>query len=532
VRRPSRRWPALACLVLAAVGAGGPAAAQEPEPPRALVSTAPVAPSGRTIAVRAGEDLQAALDRAQPGDVVALEPGATFHGPFTLPRKTGDGWIVVRTAEPDASFPAPGRRVTPAHAHLMPKLVSAGPPVVATAPGAHHYRLVGLEIHPAPGAFVYDLVALGSGARTAEDLPHHIVVDRCYLRADPDKGGRRGVARNARHAAVVDSHLAGFREAGADSQAIAGWSGPGPFKIANNYLEAAGENLMFGGGDPPIADVVPSDIEIRGNHLAKPAAWQARPQNAEGRPWTVKNLFELKNARRVLVEGNLFERNWAQAQTGFAILFTVRNQDGGAPWSAVEDVAFVGNVVRHAGAGVSILGRDDLKPSGPARRIAIRHNLFDDIGAERWGGRGTLFQILNGPAHVAIEHNTALQTGNVLVVEGPPPDAFVYRHNVTGHGPYGIIGTGTGPGRPTIERYFPAALIAGNVIAGGGAVRFPGDTRVAASLDDVGFVDRARGDYRLGPGSRYRGIAGGRDPGVDWPALGPTFRAAEPGAGG
>ena len=50
--------------------------------------------------------------------------------------------------------------------------------------------------------------------------------------------------------AVVDSHLADFKEEGADSQAIAGWSGPGPFKIANNYLEAAGENVMFGGADP------------------------------------------------------------------------------------------------------------------------------------------------------------------------------------------------------------------------------------------------------------------------------------------
>jgi hypothetical protein len=286
---------------------------------------------------------------------------------------------------------------------------------------------------------------------------------------------------------------------------------------------------MFGGGDPLIPDLVPADIEIRGNHLAKPAAWQARPLNAEGRPWTVKNLFELKNARRVLVEGNLFERSWAQAQTGFAILFTVRNQDGGAPWSVVEDVAFVGNVVRQAGAGISILGRDDLKPSGQTRRIAIRNNLFDEVGPARWGGRGTLFQILNAPTHVVIEHNTGLQTGNLLVVEGPPPEGFVYRHNITSHGPYGIVGTGTGPGRPTIERYFPTAVIAGNVIAGAGDVRYPRDNFLPASLDQVGFVDRGRGDYRLAPDSRYRGAAGGRDPGADLEALRPILRTTADG---
>ena len=43
----------------------------------------------------------------------------------------------------------------------------------------------------------------------------------------------------------------------------------------------------------------------------------------------MKNSFELKNARRVLVEGNVFEHVWAAAQTGFAVLFTTRNQGGG-----------------------------------------------------------------------------------------------------------------------------------------------------------------------------------------------------------
>ena len=44
-----------------------------------------------------------------------------------------------------------------------------------------------------------------------------------------------------------------------------GWNGPGPFLIENNYLEAAGENVMFGGSDPSIANLVPSNITIRRN---------------------------------------------------------------------------------------------------------------------------------------------------------------------------------------------------------------------------------------------------------------------------
>src|SRR5262249_29846748 len=191
-----------------------------------------------------------------------------------------------------------------------------------------------------------------------------------------------------RFTAVVDSYLSDFKAVGADSQAVAGWNGSGPFKILNNYLEGAGENLMFGGADPSVPGLVPSDIEIRRNHLAKPLAWKMGDPAYGGTAWTVKNLFELKSARRVGIEGNLFERNWAHVQNGFAILFTVRNQDGQAPWSVVEDVTFVNNVVRHTGSGVNVLGHDDVRPSQQTKRLLIRNNLFEDVGDARWGGGG------------------------------------------------------------------------------------------------------------------------------------------------
>ncbi|HEV3468234.1 MAG TPA: hypothetical protein VG148_02860, partial [Pyrinomonadaceae bacterium] len=51
-----------------------------------------------TINVPAGGDLQAALDRAQPGDEVVLEAGASFVGNFTLPAKAGAAFITVRSS--------------------------------------------------------------------------------------------------------------------------------------------------------------------------------------------------------------------------------------------------------------------------------------------------------------------------------------------------------------------------------------------------------------------------------------------------
>jgi hypothetical protein len=513
-------------LAFAAVAVAGQSAAA-PEPPRLYVDTAYVSPSGRTIVVAAGGNLQAALSSAQPGDVITLEQGATFTGPFTLPAKSGSGPIVVWTSAPDGVFPPPGRRVDPSLAGLMPKLVAASGTVITAARGAHDYRFVGLEIRPTTGAFLQNLVVLGSDETSIDQVPHHIVFDRCYIHGDARRGARRGIALNARHAAVVDSYLSDFKEAGADSQAIAGWNGPGPFKIANNYLEGAGENLMFGGSDPSVTDLVPSDIEIRGNHFSKPLAWKRNDPAYAGTGWTVKNLLELKNARRVLIEGNLLEYNWADGQSGFAVLFTVRNQDGRAPWSAVGDVAFVNNVVRGVGAGINILGTDDIRPSQRTKRILIRNNFFLDIGGERWGGGGTLFQILNGTSDVVIDHNTAFQAGNVITAEGPPNTDFVFTNNIVAHNAYGIAGTGTGPGGETLDRYFPEATVKKNVIVGGRAAQYPKDNFFPSSPADVRFEDLAAGRHRLADKSAYRRVGlDGADLGADVGALPAALRAA------
>lgn len=486
-----------------------------PALPRALVETAPSPITGTTHRARNGEELRRMLGLAQSGDAIVLEAGAVFSGPFTLPEKPGSGWITIRTsAEP--KLPALGTRVDPSHASLMPKLESATESVISAAPGAHHYRLVGLEIRPKAGAFLYNLVAFGAFEKSLEALPHHIVVDRCYLHGEPRLGTRRGIALNGREIAVVDSYLSDFKEAGADSQAIAGWNGPGPFKIVNNTLEGAAENLLFGGADPAIRDLVPSDIEIRRNLFRKPLSWKQGDPSFEGTAWTVKNLFELKNARRVLVDGNTFENNWAHAQSGFAVLFTVRNQDGSAPWSTVEDVTFTNNVVRHTASGVNVLGRDDAAPSGPTRRVAIRYNLFEDVGGSRWGGGGRLLQLLNGVADLAFEHNTCLHTGNIVTAEGEVHTGFVFRNNIVLQNDYGVTGAGKASGRSTLDAFFPDALFVRNVIVGGDASIYPPDNFFPRSVDQVGFMDRERGDYRLAKSSRYtRAATDGKDVGFE-----------------
>lgn len=476
----------------------------QPERPRATVDTSEVRFGGHTIHVPAGGDLQAAINQAKAGDSILLEPGQAYKGPFELPRKDGNGWILIGSAARHG-LPAAGQRVDPAQAADMPKLISSRDYVITAKPGAHHYRFVGLEIAPSDDTFLYALAQLGDDESNLAELPHHLIFDRCYLHGDPHKGSRRGIAVNSNDTAVINSYLSDFKEVGADSQAIAGWNGAGPIKIANNYLEASGENVMFGGADPSIDGLVPSDIEITRNYMTKPLRWKAGDPSYEGTEWTVKNLFELKNARRVLVDGNLFENNWAQAQNGFAILFTVRNQKGGAPWSAVEDVTFTNNIVRHVGAGMNILGRDDNHSSQQTRRIAIRNNVFDDVGG-RWGGNGRLFQLLDGTAGVTIDHNTASQTGGIIFGGDHGPHAgFVFQNNLMPDNRAGIVGSGAGTGKSALERYFPGAVIRRNVFVGANAADYPQDNFFPASLDGV---------------KRYAGMAtDGRDPGADVRAI-------------
>jgi len=532
IRPEAMSGPALAAaeVAIAAPQAAGVPGQERPALPRVTLDTTAVSPSGRVIAVPAGGNLQAALNDAQPGDVIDLPARAAFVGNFTLPNKSGAAWITVRSSL-YARLPPPGSRVSPGDAVSMPKLVSPNSvPALSTAPRAHHYRLIGIEI-TTTSPVNFNLVLLESPRQTSIDaVPTDIIVDRCYIHGTPAGEIRRGVALNGARLAVIDSYLSDFHQRGADTQAIAGWNGPGPFKIVNNYLAAAGENVIFGGADPSIPGLVPTDIEIRRNHFFKPLSWKIGEPEYAGAPWVVKNLFELKNARRVLADGNIFEHNWVHAQAGFAILFTVRNQDGRAPWSVVEDVTFVNNIVRHTAAGINILGRDDIHSSEPTRRILIENNLFEDVSGSRWGGTGRLFQLLNGTADVIIEHNTGLQTGDILAATPPPHVGFTFRNNVVLHNMYGVGGDNTfGNPRLTLSTYFPDAVFEGNVLVGGHASNYPARNFFPASVDAVGFVNLREGDCRLADSSPFKHAGTERrDPGVDveslQTALGPAVR--------
>ncbi|MCP9493807.1 MAG: hypothetical protein MSG64_05045 [Pyrinomonadaceae bacterium MAG19_C2-C3] len=475
--------------------------------------TANLVAKATTLNVPVGGDLQAVINAARPGDTIVLPAGATFTGSFTLPDKgAGENWITFLSS--DAALLSEGVRVTPSDAARMPKLVTPGrgEPVLRTQAGAHHYRFVGLEFTPASRAAVaHDLILFGDGSSaqtTLAQMPHHLVLDRCFVHGTTAGTMKRGVSLNSSQTTIVNSYFADFKAHGQDTQAIAGWNGSGNYLIENNYLEASGYPVMFGGSDVHVPDLVPSDIRILRNTFTRPLQWRAAG-------YTVKNLFELKSARRVTIDGNLFENNWQHSQSGIAIVFTVRDEDGRVPHAVIEDVDFTNNIVRHTGAGISIYGAE----GRGVRRIRFANNLFDDVGGE-WGGNGN-FLLITQADDITLDHNTIFHTGSFAYPYAEVPmSGFVMTNNLAAHNDYGIIGEGYGIGNIGISHYFPNATVRRNVLAGGSAGRYPADNFFPQTLDDVGFNDRANGDYRLSPSSRYR-TAGtdGKDLGCEWDAL-------------
>jgi hypothetical protein len=490
------------------------------------------------IDVPAGGSLQQALNQVQPGGTIRLDPGATYVGSFTLPAKNGSSYIVITTR--DAALPPPGVRISPSYKQQLATIRSATTSsALTTASGASYYRIVGVAFEANKNGSG-DIIALGNDAYTSvAQLPHHIELDRVLITGHPTIGQKRGVSVNARFVSILNSDIRDIKSAGQDSQAIAGWNTIGPIIINNNYLEAAGENVMFGGADIRIIDAVPTDITVENNTFTKNLSWR-------GSSWTVKNLFELKAARRVTVRRNTFEYNWGAGQAGYAIVLTPRNQNGINPWIVVEDIEFSGNILSHIGGGFNLLGHDDISASGQLARVTIRDNLVFDLSGAAWSSAGTFAVIGGEPRDITIDHNTVMHDGNIVTfysgsyltwsgvrVPGGPVVGFVFTNNLFKHNTYGLFGSDKGFGTQALAYYAPGAIVQRNVMATDLSVasRYPPDNLFPPlSVFQASFENAAGLDYRLVSNSSYIGAGmDGKNLGCDFGSL---LASAPPGVPG
>ncbi|HXJ75521.1 MAG TPA: hypothetical protein VNM37_21880, partial [Candidatus Dormibacteraeota bacterium] len=241
-----------------------------------------------------------------------------------------------------------------------------------------------------------------------------------------------------------------------------GWNGQGPFTITNNYLEGMTENVMFGGADSAIPNLVPCDITVTNN-------WLNKPLSMRGLGWQVKNLFELKNACRVEVSGNTLTGSWGDAQTGYAFVLTPRNQDGHAPWSTVNTVNIHDNTIAHVAAVLDIQGTDDPpKVSGTTTAVTFAHNTATDVDPWGYAGSDKLFLVLSGPVDLVIDANTITgqHIGSELYFDVLPKALRMrFTNNVMPTSTYGIKGSGFASGLASWNGYVDSGTVSGNTPA-------------------------------------------------------------------
>lgn len=418
--------------------------------------------------IRTAEAIQPALNAALPGDTIELENATYTVGMLHLPPKDAPG---VRLTTQGS---LPDRRTGLSDFGYLAILRSGNPDRTIDATGAVNWTLDGLEFQSSTDGHS-DVIRLQDA--------QNITLDRILLVAGP-LGQKRGICANGSNITITRSYLANLFAPGQDSQAICFWDGAGPYHIEDNYLEAAGENLMVGGADSKSIDRLPSDIRIVRNTFTKNPDWK-------GKGYAVKNLLEFKVGKRVVILGNDFSQCWADAQTGYGILFKSVNQNGTAPWSATEDVQFEDNTIVDVANGFNIQGETfEKNPDGSSQHGGKTKNVT--IRGNTLYTAGVAVQITGAPGPITLDRTTFVNGYTFIQLGGSPMESLTVTNVLANHNAYGVKGDGAGIGIPSLTKFATSWVFTNNCLLGGaGKGTYPPTTYFdLASVPDGVIVGR------------------------------------------
>ncbi len=268
--------------------------------------------------------------------------------------------------------------------------IGTGPLSVATVASPSQWAFRGLEFYYTGVNTIYGLLSLGSGAENSTlSMVNHMEVDRCWMHDNPSDnfGVYRSIQEQGQYIYIHDSYLSGNRAG--ESQAILGTQALGPTVIRNNFLEASGENTLYGGGFSTTG-LPNANHAFIGNYYYKPPSWKrttstgaasgacwydATDPNWAGGEWyqdtnasqwyqcnssgnwaavgsgpafnnpTVKDMAEHKSGRYFTYSGNLFNYVWAQAQQGE--FFNNSQEPGSGAGIANDHITIQNNKMLH-----------------------------------------------------------------------------------------------------------------------------------------------------------------------------------------
>lgn len=344
-----------------------------------------------------------------------------------------------------------------------------------------------------------------------------------------------------------------LRTGDGDCQAIFCNDGRGAHVYNNCLLEAATENIIYGGAVPSIFGLVTQNIEFRRCYFTKDLAWKVWTGSGSTHAICVKNIFEIKNAKRVYSEGCLFENHWDALQSQlFAIVCKSATSPGSVdefvPQAISEDCIFENCTIQHIYGFVtgSIDNYDlgafsGLKPNG----TRFINCLVDDMGPTDWsyndaGDQSRIFQP-NNCEGIETNHCTIIAQTDAQMT------AFMVTNNNYGFtikdsilplleavDGYGIFGGGGFTGYRALN--YGTGGTVGSSIAKDASARWSLENNVLVNLAGVsgypdtspdvneypvnyaavGFENFAGGDYSLDAASDYKNTASdGTDPGIN-----------------
>lgn len=458
--------------------------------------------------------------------IIELTVGNTYAGAFHIPAKVWTGTLVLRSGAlagiPVGINGGSATRVGPGHAASMAQLTTTGgTAALHLNGGAQDVWIEGVEVYTSHDAHGILAGTTTNGATTAALVPQRTAFVHCYSHLNPATSPAqnvRGLYNETQDTLAADNYISGWRCTGSDPGAyLALGYGEGRQDIVNNYLEGAGENVLFGGGDTLFGgvEVWHKDIFFANNHVYTPSAWKGA--------WTKKNLFEIKKGERFTVVGNIFDGCWVSGQTGEAWAIKNANQSGANVLQMSQDHTFRYNIVRNAGSLVQLVTSGDVGVTTGLHRVEIRDTLAYDLNSPTYNGNDPLFCLFAPGAHCSVPsydwsltHNTlsavnspnkAMETDSASGPIRPYIDRLTIRDNIYPRGTYGVIGTGSGEGTAAMTSRWTNYNYDHNVMHGSGAPAkagsYPAGNFFESNETAVNYTDVAGDNYRIVAATAY-----------------------------
>lgn len=410
--------------------------------------------SGTNRAATGRAAVQAAIDASVDGDLVTVDVASTIQTIGTsspalnLPNRGTSGWVNIRPST-FASLPAytkgdavsnwdKTKRVTSADTANLWKIETLhnNTPVFTFAQGSQGWWIDGMEARVESsfnGTFDDAVVKIQANTQTqSSHQPDRIVINHSWIHNNsvPSRASR-GITGNAKNLGIFHSTIEGFEATGKDTQAFISFNGEGPIALVGSMFGGMAENVFFGGADPSITGLNPTNIDIRFNYIPKQNGWAG---NAN-----LKNMLEFKKGVNAFVFGNVFDGGYWGGQQ-HSLVLKATNQSSGDPTALLQNVIVAYNKWYNQNAGfVNIAGNSETYVSAKMNHVEVAHNVVY-AGTLVPGSPGTptgtnkpiqvLLDSHSNPSagydYVRIHHNSLSIAGNSHLFIGDPPSAQNY----------------------------------------------------------------------------------------------------------